>query len=93
LARSKANRSSADAARNSWAVSRGRLIYNLAILSAAAVCGLILAVAPGVFGATSDARLYGGVLAGYALVRGYYIYRRFRAHSGRPAANRQGERP
>lgn len=65
--------------------SRGRLIYNLVLSGIAALCGLILAIAPAVFGATQEARPLGGVLAGYGLVRGYYFYRRLRRRPANPA--------
>lgn len=59
------------------------------------MCGLILVLAPGVFGATGEhSRTLGGLLAGYGMVRGYYFYRRWQAHAARrPAADRPSGGP
>jgi hypothetical protein len=41
--------------------------------------GLVMIGAPHLFAAGEQTRILGGVLAGYACVRGIYFYRRLRA--------------
>ncbi|MBI3945391.1 MAG: hypothetical protein HY321_05695 [Armatimonadetes bacterium] len=65
--------------RAGWANSRARLIYNLVMWGLAAAWGLALALAPRALGATPELRPWGAVLAGYGVIRCYYVYRRLRA--------------
>ncbi|MDH7571271.1 MAG: hypothetical protein QHJ73_16970 [Armatimonadota bacterium] len=67
------------APRETWRDSRGRAIYNVVFSTIALVMGLVMIGAPHLFAAGEQTRILGGVLAGYACVRGIYFYRRLRA--------------